>query len=373
VSVRVVARVNLAAIERNCATLLRSSPRLCAVVKADGYGHGALAVAGAVLAAGASMLAVASAGEARELRDGGIDAPILVLGALTDAELAQALACDCEVVAWTEEFLDAVARHGGAPVHVKLDSGMGRFGTRDATLADRLADRAAAESGLALAGAMTHFATADEADRSFLDQQIERFSAWVTPLRARHPGVLVHAANSAALLGSERARFDMARCGVAIYGLDPFGSDALAHGLEPALELHSWVAAIKPCAPGESAGYGRRFVAERATELAVLPIGYGDGLHRVLSGNAQVLIDGMRRDLVGTVSMDSLTVELGEHSGVRIGADAMLIGAAGAERVSAEELAQAAGTINYEITCALTSRVPREYHRDGVSAAARRP
>jgi alanine racemase len=370
-NVRVCAKVNLAAIERNCRLLMRSTPRLCAVVKADGYGHGALPCAAAALRAGASMLAVASADEARELRDGGLDAPIIVLGALTDDELVQALACRCEVVAWTEEFLDAVVRHGGGPVHVKLDTGMGRFGTRDAGLADRLADRASSGGGgLELAGAMTHFATADETDRSFFREQIARFAAWVTPLRERHPGVLVHAENSAALLGADRTPFDMARCGVALYGLDPFGLDASAHGLEPALELHSWVAAIKPCAPGESAGYGRRFIARYATDLAVLPIGYGDGLRRVLSGNADVLIDGVRRELVGTISMDSATIDLGKDSGVGVGAGAVLIGAVGTERVSAEDLARRAGTINYEITCGLSRRIPREYHRDGVNEAA---
>jgi alanine racemase len=371
VSGRVLARVNLAALERNCKTLLAASPRLCAVVKAGGYGHGALACARAALAAGASMLAVASADEAQELRDGGVDARILVLGPLTGAELDQALACGCELVVWSEEFLDAASRRGGARVHVKLDTGMGRFGTRDRALAGRLADRAAAGQGLELAGAMTHFATADEPDRSFLEEQIERFNAWVGPLRERHPGVLVHGENSAALLGAGAARFDMARCGIALYGLDPFGGDPRVRGLEPALELHSWVAALKPCEPGESAGYGRRFVAERATELAVLPVGYGDGLRRALSADAEVLIEGVRRRLVGTVSMDSLTVDLGPASGVRVGAPAVLIGAVGGERISVEELAARAGTINYEIVCALSARVPREYHRDGVSEAAR--
>jgi alanine racemase len=189
--------------------------------------------------------------------------------------------------------------------------------------------------------------------------------AWTRPLRERDPQLLTHAENSAALLSSPAGQFDMARCGVAIYGLDPFGEDPLARGLEPALELHSWVSALKPCAAGESAGYGRRFVADAPTELAVLPLGYADGVRRVLSANAEVLINGVRRQLVGTISMDSLTVDLGLGSGVAIGDVAVLIGAVGRERVTVEELARRAGTINYEITCGLTSRVSREYHRDG--------
>ena len=165
-------------------------------------------------------------------------------------------------------------------MHVKLDSGMGRLGTRDAALAGALAERVAAGSELELVGAMTHLATAEEADRAFMEAQLERFSSWVAPLRERHPGLIVHAENSAALLGAGRARFDMARCGGAVYGLDPFGVDPAAWGLEPALELRSWVAALKPCETGDSAGYGRRFVAEQPTELAVVPVGYGDGLRR---------------------------------------------------------------------------------------------
>ena len=146
----------------------------------------------------------------------------------------------------------------------------------------------------------------------------------------------------------------MARCGGAVYGLDPFGRDP-----------RSWVAACKPCAAGESAGYGRRFVAAAATELAVIPVGYGDGVRRALSNNADVLIGGRRRALVGTVSMDNITVDLGLASGVAVGTPAVLLGADGDERITAEELAARQGTINYEITCALSARVPRSYHRDG--------
>jgi alanine racemase len=369
VNVRALARVNLAAVERNCARLVRASPRLCAVVKADGYGHGAVPCAHAVLAGGASVLAVAAADEVTELRAAGIAAPIIMMGPVTPAELERVLAAEAEVVAWSEPFLDWVVACGGGRVHVKLDSGMGRLGTRDGALADRLVARVANSPGLELAGVMTHFATADDPSDGFFDQQLERFSAWVMPLRERYPGLLVHAENSAALLGAERGRFDMARCGVALYGLDPFGQDASARGLEPALELRSWVAMLKPCAVGESAGYGRRFVATEPTELAVLPIGYGDGVRRALSGKADVLIDGARRPLVGTISMDSLTVDLGPDSGVRVGREAVLIGADGSERVSAEEIARRIDTINYEITCGLTRRVPREYHRDGLVLA----
>ena len=363
--VRAVAAVNLAAIERNCARLAGASPLLCAVVKANAYGHGAVECSRAALAGGASWLAVAAAAEAQELRAGGIASRILVMGAMTRAELEVALGADADVVAWTDEFLDWLGALGGGRVHVKLDSGMGRLGTRDAALAGALAERVAASAELELAGAMTHLATAEEADRTFMDAQLEFFSSWVAPLRERHPGLIAHAENSAALLGAGRARFDMARCGGAVYGLDPFGVDPANWGLEPALELRSWVAAVKLCEVGHSAGYGRRFIAREPTELAVVPVGYGDGLRRLLSNNAEVLIGGRRRALVGTVSMDNVTVDLGLDSGVAVGELVILLGVEGAERIGAEEIAARQGTINYEITCAVSPRVPREYHRDG--------
>jgi len=363
--VRAVACVNLAAIERNTALLTRASPLLCAVVKANAYGHGAVECSRAALSGGASWLAVAAAAEAQELRDAGVSAPVLVMGALTRGELDLALGAGADVVAWTDEFLDWVTAAGAARVHVKLDSGMGRLGTRDGALADALAARIAASESLELAGAMTHLATAEEADRSFMESQLERFASWAQPLRERYPGLLLHAENSAALLGARSARFDMARCGGAVYGLDPFGVDPGDWGLEPALELRSWVAALKRCEAGESAGYGRRFVAAEPTELAVVPVGYGDGLRRLLSNNAEVLIGGHRRALVGTVSMDNVTVELGLGSGVAVGAPVTLLGVDGGERIGAEEIAERQGTINYEVTCAVSPRVPRDYHRDG--------
>ena len=362
---RALARINLAAIERNSARLAAASPLLCAVVKANGYGHGAVECSRAALAGGASWLAVAAAAEARELREAGVAARILVMGALTHAELQIALAADADVVSWSDEFLDWLIGLGGGRVHVKLDTGMGRLGTRDAAFAAALAERIAATPGLELAGAMTHLATAEEDDPSYMEAQLERFANWAGPLRDAHPGLVVHAENSAALLGAPRARFDMARCGGAVYGLDPYGSGPERWGLEAALELRSWVAAVKHCAPGESAGYGRRFVASEPTELAVVPVGYGDGLRRLLSNNADVLIAGRRRPLVGTVSMDNVTVDLGPDSGTAVGAPVILLGADGAERIGAEEMAARQGTINYEVTCAVSPRVPREYHRDG--------
>jgi alanine racemase len=352
--VRALARVDLGAIERNCARLaaVAAPARLCAVVKAGGYGHGAVPAARAAQAGGAAWLAVATAAEAAELRGAAIDGPLLVMGALSPDELATAVGARADVVAWREDFIAAVP--DGVGVHVKLDTGMGRLGTRDPDEASRVVHAA----GDRIAGLMTHFATADEDDPSFLDEQLSRFDRWI----ARHPGVLVHAANSAATLRAPAARFDLVRCGIAVYGMDPFHRDPAEHDLEPALELVSYVAEVKRAAPGESVGYGRRFVAERETWIGTIPIGYGDGVRRALTNNADVLVDGRRVPLVGTVSMDNITVDLGDDP-VERDAEAVLIGARGGERILAEELAARLGTINYEITCGISPRVPREYAR----------
>jgi alanine racemase len=377
---RAIARVNLAAIERNCARLraeLADECELCVVVKANGYGHGAVQSARAALAAGAGWLAVAGAREAVDLRQAGFgDVRLLVMGALSPVELREALGAEADVVVWCEEGVAAVAKAGGGRVHVKLDSGMGRLGTRDPEQALRVARMASETPRVQLAGVLTHFATAEGSDDPFFERQLDVFTRWANEVKAAYPEIVVHAANSAATLRERRSHFDMVRCGIAVYGMDPFGRDPLAQGLDPVLELSSYVAEAKGCAPGQSAGYGRRFVAEHDTLLGVIPIGYGDGWRRALSNNADLLVEGERRPIVGTVSMDNLTVDLGEQAAVTVaGSEAVLIGARGEQRITAEEVARRMHTINYEVTCGLTARVPRVYHRDGeiVANAAYRP
>ncbi len=380
-ALRALARVNLAAVERNVARLrsgLAGGAGLIAVVKGNGYGHGALPAARAALAGGARSLAVATAGEAAELRAGGINGSVLVMGAVSDEELLVALEARSELVAWSESFVGRLeracgGRAGEAPsgpvrVHVKLDTGMGRLGTRDPGEAIRVAESiATAAPALELAGAMTHFASADE-DPEFTSAQLERFAPFAAAMRERWPGIAVHAANSAATLREPASHYDVVRCGIAIYGCDPTNEDPAAHGLEAALELTSYVAAVKLARAGDSAGYGRRFVAARDTWIATVPIGYADGIRRALTNNCDVLIGGRRYPVAGTVSMDNITVELGSSAGeVGYGDRVTIIGIDGAERQTAEEVARRVGTINYELLCGITARVPRRYHRDGVA------
>jgi alanine racemase len=369
---RATAAVNLAAIERNVATLRRrlaAGAELCAVVKADGYGHGAAQAAGAALAGGATSLAVATADEAGELRAAGIEAPLLVMGAVSGQELEVALAVDAELVAWDPAFVEEVRRRapGARPVrlHVKFDTGMGRLGTRDERQALAVAEMIAASSPqLELAGAMTHFATAD-VDPEFMERQLDAFEPFAAELRRRWPDIALHAANSAATLREPRSHLTLVRCGIAIYGCDPMNQDPDAHDLEPALELRSYVAAVKHAAPGDSAGYGRRFISPDETWIATVPIGYGDGIRRALTNNCDVLIGGHRHPLVGTVSMDNITVDLGRKRVARESEPVTIIGRDGAQRQTAEDLARRIDTINYEVLTGISRRVPRVYHRDG--------
>lgn len=364
---RAVARIDLGAVRDNCARLkaeLGAEAELCAVVKADGYGHGDVACAGAALDGGATRLAVATATEAERIGRRFAHIPLLTMGALSPEELDTALEAGAEVAVWRHGFLDLVAaraRAHGRParVHVKHDSGMGRLGNPDPTEVLGLLRACAASSDLVPAGVWTHFATADEPESEFFGEQLDRFSAVAEAAKDELPGLTVHAANSAAVFRDRRSHFEMARCGVAVYGLDPFQGDPGERGLRPALSLCSYVADVKAFAPGDSAGYGQTWRARGETRVGVLPLGYGDGVRRGLSNNAEVLIRGRRFPLVGTVSMDNITVDLGRDTEVEPGDEAVLVGSQGDDAILAEEMAGRLGTINYEITCGISARVPR--------------
>jgi alanine racemase len=367
---RALARVDVGAVERNCSLLKNRAgdAELCAVVKADGYGHGAAPCAAAALRGGATRLAVAASAEAEELRLHFAEARLLVMGALTEAELRQALAADADVAVWREGFRELCSRLAGelgvtVRVHVKHDSGMGRLGERDPGTVLELAGACIDDPGLELAGVWTHFATADEEGDSFLGEQLDAFRPVAEAVGELAPGCIVHAANSAATLREPASHFDMVRCGIAIYGLDPFQRDPAAQELEPAMELRSHVADVKRFETGASAGYGRRWRAPEDTWIGVIPVGYGDGVRRDLSNNAEVLVGGHRYPLVGTVSMDNVTIDLGPETQVQQGAEAVLIGAQGSDRILAEEVAARLDTINYEVTCGISSRVPRDFHQ----------
>lgn len=320
-------RIDLGALRRNAARLLEAlgGAELWAVVKADAYGHGALECAQAALEAGASALCVATVAEGAGLRSRLEASRILVMGPHAEDELAAARKARLELAVFSEPIPE------GIPVHLKLDTGMGRFGFLD--LPDPPSNTVAL---------MTHFATADS-DPGFAREQLARFRAATD--RYDLPR---HAANSAAALRLPETRFDSARCGVALYGLSPFGTDPAEDGLEPVLSWGSELGRVTRLQPGESTGYGRRFVAEEPTWIGLVPVGYADGFRRDFTGT-EVLVDGQRCRAVGTVSMDSFAVRLpGE---VPVGTEVTIIGAG----LLAEEHARVASTINYEVTCGINS------------------
>ena len=320
--------VDLGALRRNVRRLLDvlDGAGLWAVVKADGYGHGASDTAGAALGAGASGLCVSTVPEALELRPEYPDVRMLVLGPASNREIAQARDAGLELAIADGEIPE------GVRVHVKLDTGMGRYGVSELAAPSR-----------EVVGLMSHLATADT-DPVFAERQVERFAA----LTAGHEHLERHIANSAAALRLPSARFDFARCGIAIYGLSPFGEDAAADGLQPVLQWHSELAHVKLLQPGESTGYGRRFVAERPTWIGIVPVGYADGFRRDLSGT-EVRVGGEPCRAVGTVSMDSFAVELARE--LPVASPVVLIG----HGVPAEAHARVADTITYELVTGICS------------------
>jgi alanine racemase len=355
---RVTVEVDLAAVAANVATLTAAAgpAEVWAVVKADGYGHGAADVGRAALAAGARRLCVATWEEARALRADLGDVPVLVMGPLSPGEEEQVEGVDVAV-----SDVDGFARLCAAArspvgVHVKADTGMGRWGMREDD-ALRIAERLEDGGVLRLAGLMSHLAVADT-DPAFTARQVERFAA----LAGRFPSCPRHLANSAAALRAPEARFDAVRCGIAVYGISPFGADPADDGLRPALRLESRVAAVKRLEAGESAGYGRRFVASEPTWIGLVPAGYADGVPRALSGKADVLVGGRRRRVAATVSMDQLTFVAGPERDVEPGDRVTLLGTDGEERIGAEEWARLAGTIAYEIVTSLAPRPRRVEH-----------
>jgi alanine racemase len=324
--------VDLGALRRNAKTLLAAlgGSELWAVVKADGYGHGAVDVAGAALGAGATALCTTTVPEALVLRREYPTAKIVVMGPASNREIAQARDARLELVIADDSIPE------GVRVHLKLDTGMGRYGLAELPVVSH-----------EVVGLMSHLATADS-DPTFAEVQIGRFRA----VAQMYPQLTAHIANSAAALRIPSSRFNAARCGVALYGLSPFGADPAEDGLEPVLLWRSELARVKQLAPGESTGYGRRFVADRPTWIGIVPVGYADGFRRDLTGT-EVRVAGERRQVVGTVSMDSFAVEL--ESELPLGTPVTLIG----HGVLAEDHARVAGTINYEIVCGIESRPER--------------
>jgi len=332
--------IDLGAVRRNAATLLRAAggAELWAVVKAEGYGHGAVDVAQAALEGGATALCVATVPEALHVRTALREARVIVMGPVSEREVPEARAAKLEIVAADGRVPE------GLPVHLELDTGMGRWGLSELPAPTR-----------DVVAVMSHLASA-ESDETFTRVQIERFRAATDTLG----GLTRHLANSAGMLRYPEARLDAVRCGIALYGISPFGTTPADDGLEPVLRWDSYLALCKRLEAGESTGYGRRFVAERPTWIGIVPVGYADGFRRDLTGT-EVAVAGVRRRVVGTISMDALAVELPEK--LPPGTPVTLVG----DGILIEEHARVAGTIGYEVATGLNTRSRRAQRlvRDG--------
>ncbi|MEZ0362337.1 alanine racemase [Mycobacterium sp. pUA109] len=363
--------VDLGAIAHNVAVLREhaGSAQVMAVVKADGYGHGAVPVARAALAAGAAELGVATIGEALELRAGGIGAPVLAWLHRPGTDFAPALTADVGIAVSSlrqlSELLDAVRRTGiTAAVTVKVDTGLNRNGI-DAALYPALADallRAQAEGMVRVHGLMSHMVHADRPEHPFIDLQAQRFSELLTQSRARGLRYQVaHLSNSAATLTRPDLCYDLVRPGIAVYGLSPIPERGQL-GLIPAMTLKCPVALIKSIRAGDGVSYGHDWVAERDTTVALLPIGYADGVFRPLSGRFEVLINGRRRRSVGRVCMDQFVVDLGPSPvDVGEGDEAILFGPGTQGEPTAQDWADVLGSIHYEVVTSPRGRVTRTY------------
>lgn len=366
------AEIRLADIAYNIAQLRRcigDDTLFMAVVKADGYGHGAYRVAQTAIDAGARWLGVAIAEEGVELRDKGIDAPILVLGGIMPYEAEEVVASGlCQTVFTLDvakALSDASAKQGkNADVHIKVDTGMGRVGVRPGIELEQLIEGLLKLPGINITGMFTHFAESDACDKAFTGGQISLFRQAVNQAESMGVGPLIlHAANSAAIMDYSDARFNMVRGGISIYGYYPSNEidNPQKIDLKPALSWKARVVYVKDVPAGTPISYGRTFTTQRSSKIATISAGYADGYRRQLSNKGCVLIRGSRAPVIGRVCMDQFMVDVTDIPGVAAGDEVVLIGRQGNETITADELAELCDTISYEILTSIGPRVPRIY------------
>jgi alanine racemase len=374
-----VAEISLDALSRNILNFRKGLPagtKLLASVKANAYGHGAVETAREAAAAGADYFGVAFLDEALQLRSAGIHTPILVLGYTPPEGLPAAREHDITVTLYRDEMLDAVeampADGKKLKVHVKIDSGMGRLGVLPGRAAETFLERACHMPQMEVEGMFTHYARADETDKTYTMMQVERFGSVVDYVR-RHelPLSIIHAGNSAAGIDLPEHVGGMLRLGISMYGLYPSGEvNRESIALEPVMSLKTKLVHVKTLAAGEGISYGTRYFTRREETVGTLPVGYADGFSRMLTGKAEVLVRGHRVPVVGTICMDQCMVRLDDAlqegaAPASIGEEVVLIGRQGEAFISADEVAAKLGTIHYELTCMLAARVPRVYRRNG--------
>lgn len=364
------ATIDLSALAYNLSQFRRILVPGChilAVVKANAYGHGAVEVARALIRHGVARVAVVSIEEGIALRQAGINAPIIVLGPLFQDQIQEVIAHQLTPVLSDRSVLPALARATTLlptpyPIHVKIDTGMGRLGLADDEVLS-LIESSGLPPSLQLEGLMTHLADTDGERSDYTEAQLVRFNQTIKLITARGLRIpLIHATNSGGAVRFPRAQFTMVRPGIMLYGYHTLPPTVPVPDLKPVLSLRTCVAQLRTIPAGGSVSYNRTFVAKQPTRVAVLPIGYADGFSRRLSNVGHVLIHGKRAPVVGTVCMDMVLVDVTAIPGVMLGDDVVVIGRQGQDEITANDLAAWTGTIPYEVLCSIGPRVPRQYH-----------
>ena len=363
-----IAVIDMEALDHNFREVVRCAEgqQVLAVVKARAYGHGAVEMSKRLLRLGADMLGVALVEEGRELREAGIDAPVLVMGATFPEQAEEMVSLKLTPAIFGLSVAQALSeaaykRRTTINVHIKIDTGMGRIGIAPEDVPELIAALQKLRN-ISVQGLMTHFADADLRDKQFASKQMDRFESLLKALEAKKIKVPVrHAANSAAVLDFHRAFFTMVRPGLMLYGYNPLEEGALGADLRPVLSLVTRIAFIKKVPTGVPISYGRTFTTKRESAIATLPIGYADGYGRGLSNKGEALVRGMRVPVVGRVCMDMCMIDVTDVPAAREGDDVVLIGSQGSERITADDIAAKIGTIAYEVLCGISSRVPRIY------------
>lgn len=368
----VTAHINLSNYAHNIAEikkLLAPHTKIMSVIKANAYGHGAVGIAKHTQQLGVDYLGVVCLYEAKELRNAGITMPILILNYIDPEAAFEAVNLDVSVTVIDADVVEALSKFsqktGKKPkIHVKVDTGMHRSGVV-MEQAVELIEKVAHDEHLKFEGIFTHFANADDTDLSFARQQLQSFTSLIESLKEK--GInppLIHAANSAATIQLPESHFTMVRPGILTYGLHPYGLNdpaafPIPFELKSVMQLTTQVVSVRTIQAGESVGYGRAFIAERETKVALIPIGYADGFRRGPQNFSEVLVKGQRAPLLGRVSMDQSSIDITNISDVQVGDEVVVIGTQGAELISAEDIAAKIGSINYEVMTSLAARVSR--------------
>ena len=371
---RLVAEINLDAIGeniRNIRTQIEPKTQLLAIVKADAYGHGALEVSRVCLYNGANQLAVATCDEGVALRESSIQVPILILGNTVEAEMEAMIKNRLTQAVFDYDIAKKISETAQrlnmtALVHIKIDTGMHRIGFAPTEENLDEIDKIFELPNIEVTGIFTHFATADEKDKTYTREQFEKFKFMTDGVEARgHKGLIRHCANSGAILDMPELQMDMVRAGIIIYGLYPSTEVSTDVKLDPAMSVKTQVSYVKYLEAGESVGYGRTYFTDKRTKIATIPIGYADGYSRRLSNKGRVIINGEYCNIVGNVCMDQCMVDVTNVPDIKVGDEVVIMGKSGDKEVSCEEIANTVGTINYEIVCNVGKRVPRAFVKNG--------